>query len=86
MRCTKILGLAFVWLSFLPSALSARQDATVTVAWVTSDRDDWGRYRNRDDYYRRRHDCDDRRYWKRCRRDRDDYRSYRYGDRDGYRR
>jgi hypothetical protein len=82
MRYLKILGLALMLVSFLPALLSARPQypATATVAWAAPDRDDWGR-RDRDDYYRYR-DRDDRRYWRR--RDRDD-RRWRRPDRDDWR-
>jgi hypothetical protein len=65
MRYFKILGLGLMLLSFLPTVLAARPQypATTSVAWTAPDRDDWG-YRDRDDYYRYR-DRDDRRYWRR---------------------
>jgi len=86
MRLVKILGLAFVVLSFLPTALSARQYATVTVAWAAPDRDQWVWHRDRDGYYRHHRDRDDWRW-----RDRDDRRwrdrdDWRWRDRDDRRR
>ena len=91
MRYLKILGFAFLLISFLPAVLSAKPQypTTATVAWAVPDRDDWGhrdqddyhRYRDRDDRrYWRRHDRDDRR-WRRWHRDRDDWR---HRDRDDY--
>ena len=95
MRYLKILGLAFMLLSSLPSVLSAnprngregggrvQNYTTTTVAWAALDRDDWGYY-DRDGYYHRYHDRDDRRYWRHH--DRDDRRWRRsYRDRDDWR-
>jgi hypothetical protein len=79
----KILGLAFMLLSFLPAALSAKPQypASATVAWAAPDRDDWGGYYGRDGYYYPYRDRDDRRYWRHH--DRDDWR-WRHRDRDDY--